>query len=72
MSVIKTITEVVVYEDVDGNNTVFLRGQEDNCLLERWVKWQHILREAETNQCLEKVIQQAEIIYELSRTQSEN
>lgn len=64
-----------MYEDMDGIKTIHTRSstaQDDESLLERWVKWQHILRDAQENSVLASAIEQVEILYELGRTPTQD
>ena len=65
-----------MYEDMDGIKTIHTRSStaayDDESLLERWVKWQHILRDAQENSVLASAIEQVEILYELGRTPTQD
>lgn len=69
--------ELVIYESPDGGRTVYSRKsgssvrtlvkQEDK-KSDRWVLWRDILKAAETDPALASVVEQAEIVYHLGRS----
>lgn len=68
MNVIKDITELVIYEDVDGVKTAHSRNPAyTEFLLKRLPIWIEILIQSETNSALYEMVEKAEVIYFLSR-----
>lgn len=79
---ISKITEVTIYESPDGGRTVYARRPGSNhrelhmrdpelekelAELKNQERWQHILSERAKNPALNELLEQVEILYELSK-----
>jgi hypothetical protein len=79
---VNKITEVTIYESPDGGRTVYARRPGSNhrelytrdpeldkelAELKNQEKWQHILAERAHNPALNELLEQVEILYELSK-----
>lgn len=82
MMIIQSIEEYIVYENTDGDKTVYSRksGSSDRTLIkedterkftDRWFTWKEILKLAETEPSLRDSIEQAEIVYALIKKESD-
>jgi len=70
----------MIFESPDGGKTVYSREPLSNektlvyvdkytSALERWYKWKEIIEASENCPALQNVINQAEVIYDLIKTQ---
>jgi hypothetical protein len=77
------ITELVIYESPDGGQTIYKRqsGHTERELVsispekqaqqseqDRWIMWRDILTASRLNPALQTALEQAQIIYELSKS----
>lgn len=76
---IKSAEEIIVYESPDGGKTVYSRKlgetdrtpvnpskhENDRKRAEKWVKYQDIIRKAETDPALNDLLDKIETYYEL-------
>jgi hypothetical protein len=80
---VSKITEVTIYETPDGGRTVYARNpgqrhrelylqdpklEEELAELRQQERWQFILAERKNNPGLNHICEQAELLYELSKT----
>lgn len=71
---IKSHEEIIIYESLDGDKTVYSRksGSSDRTLVKedtsqrymaKWYEWKEILKLAETEPSLANIINKAEMLY---------
>lgn len=80
---VSKITEVTIYETPDGGRTVYTRRpgsthreislqdpllEKERAELKQQERWQHILHARATNPELNRLCEQVELLYELSKT----
>lgn len=71
MSILRSIDEIIVYQTVDDQVSVYIgknndaRYQVDPDIAVRWLNWLKILEQSKTNQSLDLSIQQLETVYRL-------
>lgn len=75
---------MLIYESTDGGITIYARksGSNERVLIQqdatqanpyhRWHYWRAILEEAKNNETLNNAIEQAEVIYQLSKDRNSN
>jgi hypothetical protein len=71
MSVLKSIDEIIVYQTVNDEVSVYVgknndsRYQVDSDIAVRWLNWLKILEQSKTNKSLNESLNQLELIYNL-------
>lgn len=71
MSVLKSIDEIIVYQTVNDEVSVYVgknndsRYQVDSDIAIRWLNWLKILEQSKTNKSLNESLNQLEMIYNL-------
>jgi len=71
MSVLKSIDEIIVYQTVNDEVSVYVgknndsRYQVDSDIAVRWLNWLKILKQSKTNKSLNESLNQLELIYNL-------
>jgi hypothetical protein len=71
MSVLKSIDEIIVYQTVNDEVSVYVgknndsRYQIDSDIAVRWLNWLKILEQSKTNKSLNESLNQLELIYNL-------
>lgn len=79
--IIKSIEEITIFESPDGGKTVYARkggertlSQEDPDKPERdrWLEWRDILKASKDNPALADLIDKAEVIWKLTKTEKQS
>jgi hypothetical protein len=81
MSTIKSCEELIIYESIEGDKTVYSRksGSSDRHMLTedtnqhhitKWYEWKEILKLAETEPALANAINKAEMLYVLLKKEN--